>query len=191
MTATHPTFLLYAGNSWTLDAALHDSDGSALDLTGAKIFWRLRNSQKVVVIERTETDGIVVTNAPAGLCTINVPPTLTAPLPNGNYSDETYVEVAAFASTQAVGPVTVSSAGAMQTIDPCITLANLRQAQLDILTGARTSRVRIENYEVVYSEADMAALDRAIMKYDQLCAQQSGGKSRRYAMRGGAWPRRY
>jgi hypothetical protein len=69
--------------------------------------------------------------------------------------------------------------------DPCATLAALQAAKIGLLTGQQTTRVKIENFEVYYSQIDGAALDAAIMKYDGLCAKSQHKKSPRYAIRAG------
>jgi hypothetical protein len=69
--------------------------------------------------------------------------------------------------------------------DPCATLAALQAAKISLLTGQQTTRVKIENFEVYYSQIDGAALDAAIMKYDGLCAKSTHQKPRRFAIRAG------
>jgi hypothetical protein len=69
--------------------------------------------------------------------------------------------------------------------DPCATLAALQAAKISLLTGQQTTRVKIENFEVYYSQIDGAALDAAIMKYEGLCAKSQHKKPTRYAIRAG------
>ena len=57
MTEKHADFLLYAGSTWQLDAALHDAAGNALDLTAAAIAWRLYRATGSKVIELTDGNG--------------------------------------------------------------------------------------------------------------------------------------
>ena len=99
--------------------------------------------------------GIEVTNAAGGLCTITVPPTLTAALPAGNYSDEIVVTTAeGLVTTQAVGAITVSQAGAEAAgPDLPLSIAALKAARR---SGER--RVQMENFSVEYkSDSEMAA----------------------------------
>ena len=49
VTATHAQFVLYAGDTWTLDAALHDDAGAALISLAPSVEWRLRNAAQAVV----------------------------------------------------------------------------------------------------------------------------------------------
>ncbi len=168
MTATHPTFLLYAGDTWQFDALLHDSDGAALDLTDAEIVWRLRNSSQQIVETLSVGAGIALIAPLAGSCRITLPVTQTALLPAGLYSDETWVRTqAGFASTQAVGTIAVARAG--QTATP-----NLA-GELAALKAARRSghlRVRIENFETEYkSDAEMV---RAITALENEIARGQG-----------------
>ena len=155
MTATHANFLLFSGDTWVIDAALHDNANAALDLTDAEIVWRLRNAAQTVVAELTVDNGIEVTNAAGGLCRITVTPVQSAALPEGNYSDEIVVTTAeGLVTTQAVGAITVMRAGA-EAAGPDL------HAELAALKAARRSgerRVRIENFEREFkSDSEMAA----------------------------------
>jgi len=186
MTETHPDFTLYAGDRWQFDAALHDASGNALNLSGAEIVWRLHKSGNVIAT-RTVGDGITVTNALAGLCSIVNTKEQTEAFANGTYSDDIRVTIGDMVCTQAVGLITVTRAGATlgsagSATDPCATLARLQQARIALVTGARETRVRIENFEVEYSAATMTDLDRAIANYDSLCRKQTGKAPRRHAI---------
>ncbi len=197
MTATHPTFALMAGDSWRFDASLHDNSGKPLDLTSASILWRLYQGGKTI-IELTNGNGITVTDAPNGLCTIMVTAAQTAALTPGTYSDQVQATLASgFACTQAVGPVLVSKPGTPPTTagaDPCTTLALLRAAKLSLLGvggSGVVQRVRIEGFEVQYGVGNMADLDRTIAYYDDLCRKATGGTPRRFAIGSGARSRTY
>jgi len=196
MTQTHLQFLLYLGDTWTFDAALHDIDGGVLDLTGADIEWNLRDPQKTIVAALSVGDGIEVTNALGGLCRITVPSARTAALAEATYSDEIRVIVAdGEVSTQAVGFIVTTRAGSPPQVaaeNPCEILASLQKARLDLLTGQRQIRVKLEGYEVFYSDQSaIPALEAAIQRYDALCARAQGKPARRFAMRAGQMFRRY
>ena len=196
MTQTHLQFLLYLGDTWTFDAALHDIDGGVLDLTGADIEWNLRDPQKTIVAALSVGDGIEVTNALGGLCRITVPSARTAALAEATYSDEIRVIVAdGEVSTQAVGFIVTTRAGSPPQVaaeNPCETLALLQKARLDLVTGQRQVSVTMEGFSVTYSDrGDMPSLDAAILRYDALCAKAHGKGPRRFAMRAGQMFRRY
>ena len=155
MTATHSPFTLYAGDTWQLDAALHDNDGTALDLTGAVILWRLRNAAQVLVALLSVGDGIAITDALAGLCRITLSPAQTAKFTAGNYSDEIAVTTSTgFVTTQAVGPIVVRRADtAVATSDLAAELAALKKARR---SGVRS--VTIEGFTTQYAtDAELAA----------------------------------
>ena len=130
MTTTHAQFLLYTGDTWTFDAALHDNAGAALNLTGAVILWKLRDGAGNLKASLSVGAGIEVTNAAGGLCTITVPPALTAMLAAGSYDDEIAVTTAdGFVTTQAVGGITVMKAGAPAAPDLAGQLLALKAAR--------------------------------------------------------------
>lgn len=194
MTQTHPQFLLYLGDTWTFDAALHGVDCLALDLTGASIEWNLRDSSKHVVAALTLGNGIEITNAPGGLIRITVPSSLTTTFQEAIYNDEIRVIFGDSVSTQAVGSIVTTRAGSPAPIlaeNPCEILATLVKARLDLLTGGRQVRVKMEGYEVEYSDrSDIGLLDAMIQRYDALCAQAQGKRPRRFAIRAGQMFRR-
>lgn len=64
------------GETWIIDATFTDSDGEALDLTGASIAWSVatRPGQAAIVSATTGNGLIVVDDDPTtGLATITVP----------------------------------------------------------------------------------------------------------------------
>ena len=197
MTQTHNPFLLYVGDTWTLDAALHDNSDVALNLAGAEIEWRLRNAVGAIVVNFSIGDGITVTSETGGLCQIIVPPATTLALPVGTYNDETRVTTAdGNVSTQAVGSIIAIAPGskteaiAQYSLNPCETLAKLEAAKIDLLTGKLVASVSVENFTTTFSKVEMPQLDAAIAKYADLCAATQSSKPRRYAMRGGMFLRR-
>jgi hypothetical protein len=190
MTETHADFLLYAGDRWQFDAALHDAAGDPLNLTDAAVEWRL-HAGGIIFARRTLDDGISLINAVGGLCRIVMTPAQTTALASGTYYDDIRATLPGdFVSTQAVGRIIVLRAGsAVEAVqpDPCATLAQLEKARLDLLTGERVVTVNIANAGTMnYSVATMADLDRAIMRYEGLCAAQQGKRPRRFAARLGS-----
>lgn len=188
MTETHPDFLFYSGSTWQLDAALHDAACNPLDLTGTMVAWRLYDARNSKKLELTRDNGIAMINESGGLIRITVSAQQSAPLARGSYRDEIVVAMpSGFVSTQAVGLIMVNQPGSLpvnpgDVQDPCAVLAELQAARLGLLTGRAETRVRIENFEVQYSTANLDALDRAIATYESLCRRQTGRAPRRFAI---------
>ena len=169
MTAVHNPFLLYAGDTWEFDAALHDNVGDPLDLTGAEIIWRLRNAAGAVMASLGVGAGILVLNAAGGTCRIILPPAATALLAAGNYRDEIWaLTQGGFSTTQAVGSIVVMKAGSPAAgPDLAAELAALKKAR-----RSGEKRVKIENFEREYrTDAELAA---AIAATESEIARTSG-----------------
>ena len=171
MTARHPDFVLFAGSTWQFDAALHDANCAALDLSGAAIEWRLYDSGGTprITAATPPGTGITITDAVGGLCKITVAPAQTAPLAAGNYSDEIRCTLATgFISVQSIGRITVAVAGA-PAAPPDL------QAQLASLKAARAqgiNSISIEGYTTVFrSDAEMRT---AIASLESEIAAASG-----------------
>lgn len=168
MTATHAPFTFYAGNTWVIDAAMHDAAGGPLDLTGAVVEWRLfLHGTKMASL--TGSNGIVITDAAKGLCRITFPAAQSAALGVGNYTDEVRVTLPdATVCTQAVGAIVVAAPGA--SAGPPDLAAQLRALKNARRAGIR--RTKIENLEIEYqSDAEMAA---AIASLEREIAAVSG-----------------
>ena len=103
---SHPIPALL-GDTWELDASLHDADGAALNLANAdEIEWNLRNSGKVIVAALRLSNGVEITNAAGGLCRITLSPTRTTCAVGGHLHDEIRVTMSdGTVSTQAVGAI--------------------------------------------------------------------------------------
>jgi hypothetical protein len=146
LTATHTTFLLFTGDTWTLEAALHDMSNAALDLTDAVVQWNLRNAAQAVVASLSVGNGIVVTDAAGGLCTVTVPPIKTAALAVGDYADEIRVVMKnGIVTTQAVGVITVARAGAPTAPDLAGDLEKLKAQR-----RSGIAETQMENFRVTY-----------------------------------------
>jgi hypothetical protein len=147
MTATHNPFALFCGDTWELDAALHDAGGVALNLANAdEIEWNLRNVGKVVVAALRLSNGVEITNAAGGLCRITVLPARTNVLPEGTYSDEIRVTMSdGTVSTQAVGEIVATRAGSKIAPDLAGDLAKLKAQR-----RSGVSRTQMEGFSVEY-----------------------------------------
>ena len=64
------------GETWPIDCTFLDSDGEALDLTGATIKWSVATRPgEIAIVEATTGNGLITITSPAtaGLATILVP----------------------------------------------------------------------------------------------------------------------
>jgi glucose-6-phosphate isomerase len=59
--------------------------------------------------------------------------------------------------------------------DPCAVLAELRAAQIALMTGERIKELRHNNKVIIRQDADPKALAALIADYDRQCAARSGG----------------
>jgi hypothetical protein len=170
MTATHPTYLIYCGDTWQFHASLHDDEGAALNLSGADIKWRLRNTANAIVSELSVGDGIQIASALAGQCIITLSGDKSGLLAAGNYSDETWVKTQDnIITTQAVGVISARRADSVAGPLPDL------MASLDALKAARRSgqrRVRIEGFETEWR--DDSEMARAITALESEIARTQG-----------------
>lgn len=93
------------GDTVSVDFAVTDSAGVALDLTGATVKWQLaaRPGSAALVTKQTSS-GITVTNAAGGLFTVAIASSDTTSLSRGRYYHEAQVtDAAGNISTVAVG----------------------------------------------------------------------------------------
>lgn len=154
MTATHPTFRLMAGDTWQLDAALHDEQNAPLNLAGVTaIDWRLRNAGNRLLAALSLGAGVTVLDAAKGTCRIVYPAASSVEIAAGIYYDEIRVILASgFVTTQAVGQIAVERAGApAATVLPAsagFTNADWSAINDAIATGALT--VHIKDRTVTY-----------------------------------------
>jgi len=149
MALTHRTFEFFVGDTWTMNASLHDRDGKPLDLTDATVIWRLRDDiANAVVATATIDDGIGIVDAVNGAIVITLASSATSLLPPGNYLDEIRVIIGDVTDTQAIGPIVAKVVTAV----PSPTGPDLL-AELEALKGARRSgvlKVRFADREVEY-----------------------------------------
>lgn len=186
MTATHSAFYLYRGDTWRIDATLHDNAGAALNLTDAEIEWFLWDSAGTEKAHLQISAGVEVVNAAAGTCRVTYPAADSANLAVGNYTDSIVVTTSDdIICTQSVGQIIVNSGAKSQqiTTDPCAILAALEQARVDILTGRQIVRLRVENVERQFTASSMSDLNAAISQYQVKCNRALGLTPNRYAIR--------
>jgi hypothetical protein len=155
VTATHNPFALFCGDTWELDASLHDADGAAINLANAdEIEWNLRTGGKVIVAALRLSNGVEITNAAGGLCRITVLPARTNALSEGTYTDEIRVTMSdGTVSTQAVGEIVATRAGSKIAPDLAGDLAKLKAKR-----RSGIAETQMENFRVTYrSDAEIAA----------------------------------
>ena len=155
MTTTHPQFLLYVGDTWTIDATLHDGDGSAINLAGADdIEWNLRDRSKRLVASLRISNGVEIINEAGGQCRITLSPMRTALLAEGIYTDQIVVTMSdGTVSTQSVGPIVATKPGSQTAPDLSGDLAALKAQR-----RSGIAETQMENFRVTYrSDAEIAA----------------------------------
>lgn len=62
--------------------------------------------------------------------------------------------------------------------DPCAVVTALRKVELQLATGGGVVRARFGEDDVQFSAASMAALRDMIARYERLCAEKSGQRTR-------------
>ncbi len=80
--ATHTQLTLNLGETWTIECQLNFKGGRLVIPEDAVVEWTLADNTGVV-IRRTNENGILVTNAQLGECTIIVPPSMQTALNSG------------------------------------------------------------------------------------------------------------
>jgi hypothetical protein len=155
MTATHPAFALFCGDTWELDASLHDTSGAALNLADAdEVEWNLRDSARRIVAALRLSNGVEITNAAGGLCRITLSPARTAALAEATYADEIRVTLSdGTVSTQAVGSIVATKAGSKPAPDLAGDLEKLKAQR-----RSGVAETQMEGFRVTYrSDAELRA----------------------------------
>lgn len=109
----------FLGETWTIAATLNDATGTAIDLTGGHVAFRLAYNG-ATVLTLTNTDGIEVTNAAAGQCTISVDPSQQTDFVAGRrYAYEVWAQTAdGGVSVQCIGGFLVKASLFERTYSP-------------------------------------------------------------------------
>jgi hypothetical protein len=101
--STHEDYYWTAGDDWQIDAKLIDLNGVPFDLGGTPdIRWSLMTEAGDTVLTEADVE-IVVTDAPGGLCEIQIPAAKTGPLAEGRYTDMIRIVYLGITSTLAHG----------------------------------------------------------------------------------------
>lgn len=97
----------HIGETWVILFTLHNADGSAMDLTGAAVKFRIGSNPGLLT--KTIGAGITITNLVGGAGTVTITPAdqVAAALVKGKtYPYELRAELGAFISVQAIGDLT-------------------------------------------------------------------------------------
>ena len=103
------TVEIFAGDSHTLAFSVVDAAGTAIDLTGATIKWKMARSGVIPAeIIKSIGSGITVTNAAGGQFTVDLTTTDTAPLLGLYYFQALVIDSAGNQSVIAHGDLTLN-----------------------------------------------------------------------------------
>jgi hypothetical protein len=107
MTTFHPPENFKQGDTWEIQGNLHYADGTPFNLgDGCTIGWIMEDSAGTQVLSLTLGSGITVLDAAAGTCLITVPPSLSANVGVGTYTDQLQaIDPAGYVSTQWQGTI--------------------------------------------------------------------------------------
>ncbi len=115
MTAKNQDFEIYQGDSKNLEFETRDEDGQILDITSATINWSLARVENdgsfSVLVTLTVGDGVVLTDAAAGIFTVSMLPAHTQSLD----IDDLYRHEAEITDTS--GNVSTVSNGSVDILD--------------------------------------------------------------------------
>jgi hypothetical protein len=96
----------HLGEHWNVAFQVNDGNNADIDITSATLQWRLSTLSGTTVMTRTVSDGLTITTAATGLCSLSVTPTMqtTASVAAGRYKWE-------FRVTTTGGTITVQARG--------------------------------------------------------------------------------
>lgn len=100
-------YAVYQGDTANLDFLVLDSSGEPQDLTNATVRWAMSDPEEIdtPILEKAEGDGITVTDATAGRCTVTIPAgELDTP---GTYVHEIEITIGGATYTYGQGPLIV------------------------------------------------------------------------------------
>ena len=96
---------LHAGDDFNIDVTVNDSDGTAVDITGATIIFGLSLvARGETILDKDTTNGITITNGPSGLFRIALLAADTANLIPRKYYYEIKVVLSGVRDTVLFGP---------------------------------------------------------------------------------------
>ena len=111
MTTENQNFTMWSGDSKVLTVTVTDSDGAAVNLTGATINYVLKKQLgggMNTITKATGGSGIVITDAAAGTCEITLDATDTASLLGSFYHECQVTDSYGNVSTIFIGTVTIT-----------------------------------------------------------------------------------
>ena len=107
--SVHADLEFHLGENWIIDFEVNDGDDASIDITGATLQWRLASPEGDTIMTRTVGDGVTITGATTGLCTLSVTPlhqSNDGVVSRTNYQWE-------FRVTTLLGSVSVQATGAL------------------------------------------------------------------------------
>lgn len=109
---TDQNFEMFQGDDKDLVITVTDSAGAAVDLTGAAIAWQMARTARSATpnVSKSVGSGIVITDAPGGICTISLDPTDTEGLTGDFYHELEVTDAQANITTVLSGTVTIKPA---------------------------------------------------------------------------------
>jgi hypothetical protein len=102
MTLANQNLEMYAGDTNNISVSITDHDGAPLNLTGAAIEYKAGAS-----LTKTVGVGITITDAPGGICRIEIDPIDTAALSGYYYHQLVVTNVGGDISTVLTGILTI------------------------------------------------------------------------------------
>jgi hypothetical protein len=102
-------FEIHAGDSRDIVVTVTDSQGAAVDLTGAAVAWQLARSagSAAAVVSKSLGAGIAITDGPNGVFTVTLDPADTESLTGLYYHEAEVTDAAGNRSTVLTGVATV------------------------------------------------------------------------------------
>lgn len=108
MTSTSQDITIIQGDTCLITVTVTES-GSAKNLSGASIKWQCaRNAKGPPALTKTTSDGITITNAAGGICTVSITAADSALLEEEYYHEMQVTDVSSNVSTVLTGTLTVT-----------------------------------------------------------------------------------
>lgn len=109
---TDQNFEMFEGDTKDIVVTVTDSAGAAVDLTGAVIAWQMARTARSATpaVAKSVGSGIVITDAPGGICTISLDSSDTGGLSGDFYHELEVTDAQANITTVLSGTVTIKPA---------------------------------------------------------------------------------
>ena len=107
MTTLHDPVNFTAGDTWDILVTCLDESDVPFDLSTAEVKWTLTHRHSGVQLISPLDCQIIITDAPAGKCTIRVPGGKTSKVMNGVHQDALRIVAGGVTSTLSLGSIIV------------------------------------------------------------------------------------